>query len=268
MSAALEPEDDIELGFFEHLRELRTRVVRALIGILPAIVIAWSFKERLLGSVLAPLITAYERHGIVAQVHFSSPAAKIIAYLKLSILAGFFLAAPWIFYQIWAFISPGLYRREKLMALPFVFASTLCFVGGALFGYFLVFPLIFDTLIGFGGDVPGIELTPTLMISEVLDFIVRLFLAFGAVFEVPVVVVFLALSGIVDWRSLMRFGRYWAVIAAVLAALITPPDAVSQLMLLGPMIVLYYLAVLIAYILTAGRVKESVVDEDGTEYER
>ena len=268
MSSSLHPEDEIELGFFEHLRELRTRVVRALIGILPAILIAWAFKERILGETLAPLVTAYERHGIDAQIHFSSPAAKIIAYLKLSILAGFFLAAPWIFYQIWAFVSPGLYRREKLMAIPFVLASTLCFVGGALFGYFLVFPLIFDTLIGFGGEVPGIELTPTLMIAEVLDFIIRLIIAFGAVFEVPVVVVFLAISGIVDWRTLLRFGRYWAVIAAVLAAIITPPDAVSQLMLLGPMIILYYAAVLIAYILTAGRTKESSIDEDGTEYER
>ncbi|NLE48139.1 MAG: twin-arginine translocase subunit TatC [Sandaracinaceae bacterium] len=263
-----QPEDDIELGFFEHLRELRTRVIRALVGILPAILVAWAFKERILGATLAPLITAYERHGIAAQIHFSSPAAKIVAYLKLSILVGFFLAAPWIFYQIWAFISPGLYRRERLMALPFVFASTLCFVGGALFGYFLVFPLIFDTLIGFGGEVPGLELTPTLMISEVLDFIVRLVIAFGAVFEVPVVVVFLAIAGIVDWRTLMRFGRYWAVIAAVVAAVITPPDAVSQLMLLGPMIVLYYIAVLIAYILTGGKTRESAVDEEGVEYER
>jgi sec-independent protein translocase protein TatC len=265
VSAEEHPEADLEMTFFDHLAELRTRLIRALLGLLPCVAVAWFFKEQLLGEALAPLVSAYETHGIPSEIHFSNPAAKVMAFLKVSLIAGLLLGSPWVFWQVWAFISPGLYRREKLMAIPFVVASTVCFAGGALFGHFLVFPMIFDTLINFGGEVPGLSLTPTLMIGEVMSFVVRLLLAFGAVFEVPVVVVFLAVAGIVDWRQLLSFGRYWAVVAAILAAVLTPPDVVSQTMMLGPMIGLYYFAVLLAYLFTLGREK---ADDDGTVYER
>ena len=266
MSGQEHPESDVEMPFFGHLAELRTRLIRALLGLIPCVAIAWLFKEQLLGQALAPLTDAFEAHGFPTEIHFANPAAKVMAFLKISLIAGLLLGSPWLFWQVWAFISPGLYRRERLMAIPFVLASTLCFAGGALFGHFLVFPLIFDTLINFGGEVPGIDIRPTLMIGEVIDFVVRLLLAFGAVFEVPVVVVFLAVAGIVDSKQLLSFGRYWAVVAAILAAVLTPPDVVSQLMMLGPMIGLYYIAVLIAYLLTLGR--ESANDDDGTVYER
>jgi sec-independent protein translocase protein TatC len=260
------PEADVEMTFFDHLAELRSRLIRALLGLIPCVVIAWTFKELLLGEAFAPLISAFERHGLPSEIHFSNPAAKVMAFVKVSVIAGLLLGSPWIFWQVWAFISPGLYRREKLMAIPFVVASTVCFAGGALFGHFLVFPMIFDTLINFGGEVPGVFLKPTLMVDEVITFVVRLLLAFGAVFEVPVVVVFLAVAGIVDWKQLLSFGRYWAVVAAILAALLTPPDVVSQMMMLGPMIGLYYLAVLLAYLFTWGR--EKAEDDEGTVYER
>lgn len=260
------PEADVEMTFFEHLAELRTRLIRSLLGLIPGVAVAWGFKEELLGAALAPLITAFEGAGFPTEIHFANPAAKVMAFLQISLIAGFLLASPWVFWQLWAFISPGLYRREKLMAIPFVLASTLCFAGGALFGHFIVFPMIFDTLINFGGEVPGIAVRPTLMIDEVMGFVIRLLLAFGAVFEVPVVVVFLAVAGIVDWKQLLSFGRYWAVVAAILAAVLTPPDVVSQLMMLGPMIGLYYLAVLIAYVLTMGRSNSE--DDDGIVYER
>ncbi len=245
------PEDDVEMSFFDHIRELRTRLVRSLWGIIPGVMIAWQFKERILDLLTRPLVEAWRRLDLgEPQLHFANPIDPFVGYLKIAVVCGLIFGSPWAFYQGWQFIAPGLYRSEKRLAIPFVLASTLFFVGGSFFGYVFVFPLAFETFLSFAGQLPGesMVLRPTLMMSEYLDFSVRMLLAFGVVFEVPVVVSFLSFAGIVNWKQLLGFSRWWLVISAVVAALLTPPDVGSQLMMLVPLIVLYFFSILLAMV--------------------
>lgn len=245
-----EPEDDVEMTFFEHLGELRNRLVRALWGVIPGIVIAWMFKEQLLDLLTRPLVEAWIRLDLgEPQLHFANPIDPFVGYMKIAVVCGLIFGSPWAFYQLWQFIAPGLYRSERRLAVPFVLASTLFFVGGSFFGYMFVFPLAFETFLGFAGMLPsnGLTLRPTLMMGEFLDFSVRMLLAFGITFEVPVVITFLSFAGIVNWKQLLSFSRWWVVISAVIAALLTPPDVGSQLMMLVPLIVLYFVSILLAW---------------------
>jgi len=249
-----------ELPFMEHLQELRTRVVRILLGLIPGVAAAWVYREQLLEWLLWPLVQAWKAKGLgEPEVLFQDLTEPFIAYLKIALVAGLLASAPWSFWQLWGFISPGLYRKEKLLALPFVFASTLCFVGGALFGYFVVFPIGFEYLLGFSGSLPGatIQLKPALMVKNHLGSSLKLLIAFGVVFEIPVVVTFLAAAGIVDWKQLLRFGRWWVVLAAILSALLTPPDVASQVLMLGPLIGLYFVSVVVAMLFGSKKNKDA-----------
>lgn len=247
-----DPADDEPMTIWEHVRELRTRLVRSLIALLPTSMIAWEFKERLLSFLVQPLTKAWKALGLgEPTLHFSNPLDMFIAYMQIAVVVGFIGASPWIFYQAWMFIAPGLYAREKRYAIPFVMASSIFFAGGAFFGYAVVFPLGFETLLSLGGMLPSgdLRVQPTLMINEYLGFATRMLLAFGVVFEVPVVISFLAIAQVVNWKQLLGFGRWWVVIAAVIAAFLTPPDIGSMLMMLVPLIVLYYIGVLVAFLL-------------------
>jgi sec-independent protein translocase protein TatC len=273
MSTA-QPEEQLDgrMTFIAHLIELRMRLFRAVLGLIPAMFLTWGYKEQLLDWIVQPLVIAYKKLDLGApQLHFLNPVDPFVAYFKLSIVAGLLLVSPWIFWQMWAFIAPGLYSRERRLALPFVAASTLCFVGGTLFGYYVVFPMGFETLLDFAGALPSgdLKVTPTITISEYLDFSLQMLLAFGIVFEVPVVVTFLAVAGLVNWKQLLEFGRWWIVIAAVIAGVLTPPDVGSQIMMLVPLVVLYFASVLLAYFLGPKPDADPLADDgDGTKYER
>lgn len=248
--AAPKPEDDVQMSFFDHLDELRVRLIRSTYLFLPAVGLAWLFRVRLMDFLAIPLGRAIHKlHLPVNGLHFLSPADAFMVYMKLALFVGFLVSSPWVFWQAWGFISPGLYAKEKRYALPFVFFSTLCFLGGATFGYYAVFPSAFETFLGFSEMLPmaGVRITPTITMSEYLDFTTQMLLGFGVVFEVPVVVTFLAMTGVVDWRQLLKFGRWFIVIAAVVAAVLTPPDVGSQMMMLVPLITLYYFSVLLAF---------------------
>lgn len=257
------PEDEVEMGFFDHLTELRTRVLRAVIGIVPGVLLSWEFKEELLSLILDPLMDTYRALELgEPQIHFANPVDPLVAYMKLAIVAGIILASPWIFFQVWGFISPGLYKREKLLAIPFVFFATFFFVGGVVFGYEIVFPLGFQTFLDYAGLLPsGVEIQPTIMINEYLTFATRMLLAFGVVFEVPVVVTTLAMIDAVTWRQLLAFARWWIVIAAVLSAALTPPDVASQLIMLVPLVGLYMVSVGIAFLVQIRRQKKTPAAE-------
>lgn len=245
-----DPTDDVPMTIWEHLRELRTRLIRSLLAMIPTSMIAWEYKEQLLSFLVAPLTQAWRSLGLgEPTLHFANPVDPFIAYMQIAFVVGFIGASPYIFYQVWMFIAPGLYAREKRYALPFVLASTIFFAGGAFFGYAVVFPLGFETLLSLGGMLPtgDLRVQPTIMITEYLGFATRMLLAFGVVFEVPVVISFLALAGVVNWKQLIGFGRWWVLIASIIAAVLTPPDVGSQLMMLVPLVVLYYAAVLVAF---------------------
>jgi sec-independent protein translocase protein TatC len=247
-----DPEDDVEMSFLEHLSELRKYVVRSVWGFIPGIVIAWLYREEILEFLAYPFVHAYEELGLGrAELHFANPADLLVEYMLISIVCGGLFGSPWAFAQLWAFISPGLYRREKMMAIPFVLMSTLFFVGGAFFGYYFVLPPAFTALLSFAGDLTGVglRLEPTIMIDQYLDVSLRLLVALGVTFEEPIFIGFISYIGLVNWKQLLEFSRWWIVIASVLAAILTPtPDIATMMLVMVPLVVLYYLGILFAYL--------------------
>ncbi len=246
--------DDSErtMTFWEHLAELRGRLVKAVIAFTIASIVVWCFREHILLWVTQPFVAAWKEGGLPGQakLHFAAPAALFVAYLKLSLMGGLVLSLPIILYQLWAFVAPGLYAHEKRYAIPFVLASSALFATGAYFCFKVVFPNAFRYLLSFGGVVPGtdFEVTPTVMIDEYINFSLRMLVAFGVVFELPVVAFFLSIAGIVTYRHLIWFARYFVVIAFIVGAVITPPDPASQIFLAVPLIALYGVSILIAFV--------------------
>lgn len=242
------PEDDHEMTVFEHLAELRSRLLRAIAGLIPAVAVAWFFKKEIKDFLVAPLKPAWEKLNLPGEavLRFAGPADAFMMYMKNSLIAGVILASPWIFWQLWMFIAPGLYKKEKALAIPFIVASTICFAGGAIFGYKLVFPEAFVVLLGFSDET----LVATLFVKDYMPFFRSMLIAFGVVFEVPVVVAFLAGTGIVTWRQLLKFSRWWIVCASFLAMILTPQDVYSMVMMLVPLVLLYYVGVAVAYFIS------------------
>ncbi len=255
-----EPTDEEVMTFWEHLAELRTRLIRAIIAFLIGATIAWFYREQVLVWLTTPFLQAWNAGALggKAALHFPAPASLFLAYIKLSILAGLVGALPVIFYQLWSFVSPGLYSREKRYAIPFVVASTTLFLGGGYFGWRVAFPIAFQYLLGFGGPVgqEGFEVKPTVMIGDYIEFVSRMLVAFGAVFELPVLIFFLSLAGVVNHTHLIKFARYFVVIAFALSAIITPPDITSQFLLAIPLIVLYIFSIGIAWLIGRNRTRE------------
>jgi len=240
--------DDRRLPLTDHLRELRTRIFRVLITWVIASALAWNFSEAIFGLLLEPAVTALGDRPLQA----IAPTEIFFTYLKSAVLAGFVLGLPVIFWQLWAFVAPGLYDTEKTAILPFVLVSTLLFAGGATFGYAVVFPLMFEFLTGFDSDFVHSAWT----MREVFALTTRLFLAFGVAFELPVLVFFLSVAGIVDVRTLLRGTPYAVLAVFVTAAILTPPDWVSQIFLALPMVVLYLLGVGVAYLFGGARKRD------------
>jgi len=172
-------------------------------------------------------------------LHYIGLFDKFLAHIKVSFLAGVFLTSPFWLHQIWKFIAPGLYQKEKSYALGFLFSGIFLFCVGAVFAYYVVLPFAFHFLITFGGDIDK----PLITINEYLDFILKFFIGFGLMFELPVFLTFLGIMGVVD-EKMLRTHRRWAVLfMSIAAAIITPPDAISMLALLIPMMILYEISI-------------------------
>jgi len=243
--------DDKRLPLTDHLSELRSRITWALLAWVIGAALAWSFSEQIFGLLLAPAIDALGEGERTLQA--IAPTEIFFTYLKSAVLAGFVFALPVIFWQIWAFVAPGLYPNEKNAIVPFVCVSTLLFGGGAAFGYTIVFPLMFDFFTGFDSEFVQSAWT----MREVFALTTRLFLAFGVAFELPVVVFFLSVAGIVDASTLFRGTPYAVLGVFVVAAILTPPDWVSQIFLAVPMIGLYLLGVGVAYLFSPSTKKQA-----------
>lgn len=221
----------------DHLAELRVRLIRVLIILFVGFGLCYGFSEKLFDVLRSPILP-YLPEGAKG-LHYIGVFEKFMAHIKVSFLGGVFLTAPFWLYQIWGFVAPGLYAKEKKYALGFLTSGVALFLTGAAFAYFVVLPFAFKFLIGFGGDVDK----PLITINEYLDFILKFFLGFGIMFEVPVVLSFLGLMGVVD-SDFLRQNRRWAIlIMAIVSAIITPPDAVSMLALLIPLALLYEVSI-------------------------
>jgi sec-independent protein translocase protein TatC len=250
--AAEAPERDVRMTIWEHLEELRRRVIKAAVGIVTATCVAWAFRIELLAWLVKPYqhtwITRFNKPLVLQTLR---PADAFLGYLELSLTAGIVAAAPIIFYQLWAFISPGLYRKEKRLIIPFVVFSSTLFGSGVAFAYYVAFPFTFNYFLSLLGPVrDGVELTQIVTLEFFLDFSTRFLLAFGAVFELPLFIAFLVLANIVTPRQLLRFGRWATVLAFILGAIVTPgPEVTSQIAVSGALIGLYFMSVPIAFLL-------------------
>jgi sec-independent protein translocase protein TatC len=227
--------------FISHLVELRDRLVKASIGIaiVCAVLMAWPGPSEIYDLIAAPMIASLPPGSTMIATGVISP---FLVPMKVTLLLSFILALPWVFYQAWAFVAPGLYAHEKRLVMPLVISSSLLFIGGVAFCYFFVFGRVFHFISAFAPT--SIAVTPD--IENYLDFVMSMCLAFGASFEVPVVVVILVRMGIVSIEKLREVRSYVIVGAFVISAIVTPPDVVSQLALAIPMCLLYELGLMVA----------------------
>lgn len=233
-------------GLIEHLLELRSRLLKAALAVLLALLGLLPFSEKLYALLARPLADQLPAGAHMIAIQVTGP---FLVPIKLTAILALFLAMPVVLYQVWAFISPGLYRHERQLALPLLIASVVLFYGGCAFAYFLILPAAFHFLTMVTPS--GVSMMTD--IDQYLSFVLHVFLAFGLCFEVPVVVVILAAMGVVSVEKLRSLRRYAIVLSFVVAAIITPPDALSMMLLAIPMILLYEAGVLAAALLVRRR---------------
>ena len=226
-----------ELPLTEHLRELRERLIRSLLVVVVASCVAYGFIEPIFRFLSIPLMDVLPRG---RSLIFTSYPEAFFTYLKLAITTGIFAASPWLLYEIWAFVAPGLYAHEKKLVAPFVLFGTFFFAGGAIFGYFVVFPAAFRFLAGYESDI--LRLYPS--ISEYFTLTIRLLLGFGLAFELPLILVFLGLIGLIHSKALRKNRKYALLGAFIIAAIFTPtPDVINQTLLALPLLMLYEVSI-------------------------
>lgn len=229
------------MTFLEHLEELRMRLVRSILALVVGFGICWGFHERIFRFLTHPLRSANPEAFFI----YTSPAEALLLYMKMSFFVGIFVASPYILYQVWAFVAPGLYPHEKRYALPFILFGSLFFIGGGAFGHFFLFPLTF----GFLGKMAGEEMRFLPRIGEYYTFYSWFLLGIGLIFETPVVIFILARIGLVTPGFLLRKFKYAVLVAFIVAAVITPtPDVVTQSLLAFPMLGLYLLGAGLAWL--------------------
>lgn len=252
---AVDPDRDPgpPMSIWEHLDELRSRLVKAAISVLVTTVAAWTFHVRLFQWLAVPYSHQWDLRfpHEPLKIQTLAPADAFFGYFELSLTAGIVAAVPVIFYQLWAFISPGLYHKEKRLIVPFVLFSSTLFLSGVAFAYYVAFPFTFSYFLSLLGEVNDhVMVTQVVTMQAFIDFSTRFLLAFGAVFELPILVAFLVLANIVTPRQLLKFGRWATVLAFAVGAIITPgPDVTSQLAVSSALVGLYFMSIPIAYLL-------------------
>jgi sec-independent protein translocase protein TatC len=247
-----EEEGMLRMSFLEHLEELRSRLIRSLAGILIVFFLSLYYAPAMWRAVSNPAISALHQLGLQTKLVFITPTeAFMTIWMKLPLLAAIFLASPWVLYQVWAFIAPGLYRRERRWAAPFVLCSAGLFILGGLFAYFLAFPFALTFLLGVGRDI---NVQPMVTVTEYFDLFVDVMLGIGLVFELPVLIFFLVLLRIASPAFLFRHSRYAILAIAILAAVITPtPDVFNMMLFCVPMWLLFYVGIFAGYLLVLRR---------------
>ncbi len=229
------------MSFGDHLQELRSRLAKCAVAVILSTITAYIFWERILA-----LLTGYPLHLTEKppSLIYTAPAEAFMISFKIAIFGGLVIAAPIILYQVWCFISPGLYLNEKKSIFPVVFFSTFFFLCGVLFCYLAVLPLAFKFLLSFY----TVKLLPMLSINTYIGFIIKMLVSFGLVFEMPVFTFILVRMGIISHRFLVKQIRYAIVIIFIIAAILTPPDVLSQTLMAIPMLLLYTISIAVAYL--------------------
>lgn len=251
-------EDDVPMSILGHLNELRRRLFRIVIIVVLGFVAFYGVSEQLYAFLSAPLQACMPEG---SKLIYTSPQGAFFTYMKVALVASLFGTSPFSFYQLWAFIAPGLYREEKRAVLPLAFFSSIFFLAGAAFCFFLVFPIAFQFFMGFATDT----IVPMISVEEYLSFALKLLLAFGLVFEMPLFAYFLSRFGILT-PDLMRRSRRYAILAIfIVAAILTPPDVFSQCLMALPMLVLYEVSIYVSAMAYKKKEDKKSDDEDKEE---
>ena len=232
-------DDEKKLPLTSHLQEMRKRLVFSFIAVGLGFALCYAFSQTLFDILAAPLVKMMPPGGTLI---FTSVAEAFFTYMKVAFVGGLVVTSPFILYQVWAFVAPGLYRNEKKYAIPFILAGSVAFILGILFGYWVALPVGFKFLLGYATDF----IKPMPSIKEYFSFSIKFLLAFGLVFEFPVLLVLLARIGVIDAKMLARQRKYAILLIFIFAAVMTPPDIVSQLIMALPLIGLFELSILLS----------------------
>ncbi len=246
---------DGAMGFLDHLDELRRRLIYSAVAIFVGFMVCWIFSEQLFLFLSQPILPFLKEGEGLA---FTKLADPFLLYMKVAFLASIFITSPFVITQVWLFISPGLYKSERRYGIPFIFFSTLFFIGGAAFGYYLAFPRVCGFLLGVGEQFRAI-----ITIREYLGTLNKILLGLGLVFEMPILVFFLARLGLITPKFMTKNLRYAVLIIFIVAAVITPtPDIPTQCLFAGPMLVLYMFSILVCMVFQKRKPAEEEEDED------
>jgi sec-independent protein translocase protein TatC len=247
-----EEEGMLRMSFMEHLEELRSRILRALVGVVVAFVVSLTFSNELWRVIQAPATNALKHLGYAPNLVQITPMEVFtIVWFKMPLLVSLFLGSPWVLYQAWAFISPGLYKRERRYAVPFILCTAGLFVGGGLFAYFVAFRYGIEFLLGIGRAV---GIAPMVSVETYFDLFVNVILGVALVFEMPVLIFFLTLLHIASPRFLIRHSRYAILAIVIIAAVVTPtPDVFNMMLFAVPMCMLFFVGVFASYLLVLKR---------------
>ena len=238
-----------QMTFFEHLIELRKRIINSLVAILIGALIGWVVAPHFVNWIVKPMTDALKAAHLEPKLVYSHPAGLLNLLITLSIYLGIVIASPWILYQIWLFVAPALYRHERSAITGFLFSTVFLFLAGIAFGYFVSLPYVLRFLISFQGPV-----VPLINIDEYFDLILLVLLGLGLVFELPVLIFFLSLFGIVTPKFLMKNFRYAILVIAILAAVLTPtPDATTMLVFMAVLTALYFVGVAVSWVVVRRR---------------
>jgi sec-independent protein translocase protein TatC len=251
------PEGDQPMSFWDHLSELRNRLVKGALGVVVGCIVCFVYATELREFLAHPLHEAWLAAGLPGK-----PELQVLAMMdafmtdmRVAVAGGLFIGAPVCFYQFWMFIAPGLYAREKRFVIPFVACSVLMFLAGAAFCYVIVLPWMIQWLLSYTQSTAGAEtaVVYNLTLNDYIRDATKVLVAFGAVFEFPLLVAFLSAAGILTHRTLLRFWKISVILIFIIAAVLTPPEPVSQLMMAFPMVGLFFLSVGIAYLITRSK---------------
>ena len=249
------PAEELRMPIMEHLRELRTRLIRMVIALTVGFIVAYFVSDQLFALLTLPIRqVSHDKLLLIG----TGVGEAFFTKIKVSLIAGLFLASPAVFYEIWRFIAPGLYQTERRMAFPFIIFATIFFVSGGYFCWAVVFKVGYAFFLE---QYSSIGVTPTIRISEYLAFSAKLMLAFALTFEMPIFAFFLTRLAIIDYKMMIKQFRYAILIIFIVAAALTPPDMVSQFLLAIPLLVLYVISVGVSY---AFRNKELAVESNDT----
>jgi sec-independent protein translocase protein TatC len=232
-----------------HLEELRKRIIFSVLGVLAGFISCWHFADRIVGLMQQPIIGALRHHGIGGGLVYLNPTEPFNLYLEVALVGGLFAASPFVFYQLWLFIAPGLYRKEKRYVMPFLLGTVGLFIAGGLFGYKMVYPASLDFLIGYGQ-----RFQPMITIGEYTRLFVTIIVGLGLIFEMPILVFFLALMRLITARWMWRNLRYSILVIFIIAAIVTPTaDILNMCLFAAPMVALYAISIGVAWMAGARR---------------